>query len=57
MDIFNITNSNETLALRRTQYSLNTTTGVGSSSSTLPPNNISGIVAPRVIRFGVRVNW
>jgi Carboxypeptidase regulatory-like domain/TonB-dependent Receptor Plug Domain len=57
MDIFNITNSNETLALRRTQYSLNTTTGVGSSSSTLPPNNISGIVAPRVIRFGIRVNW
>ena len=35
----------------------NATTGVGSSSTTLPPNNISGIIAPRVIRFGVRVNW
>ncbi len=57
LDIFNITNSNETLARHRTQYTLNTTTGNGSSSTSLPPNNISGIVAPRVIRFGVRVNW
>jgi hypothetical protein len=57
LDIFNITNSNETLARHRTQYTLNTTTGNGSSSTALPPNNISGIVAPRVIRFGIRVNW
>ena len=35
----------------------NATTGVGSSSSTLPPNQISGIPAPRVIRFGLRVMW
>ena len=57
MDIFNITNTNTILARRRTQYSQNATTGVGSSSTTLPPNQISGIPAPRVIRFGVRVNW
>ncbi len=28
--------------------------GVGSSSTTLPPNNISSIIAPRVIRFGAQ---
>ena len=44
MDIFNLTNVNTVLARRRLQ---------GASNA----NNISGIVAPRVIRFGVRVNW
>jgi hypothetical protein len=57
MEIFNLTNTNTVLAQRRTQYSYNATSGVGSSSSTLPPNQISGIPAPRVIRFGVRVSW
>jgi hypothetical protein len=57
LDIFNLTNSNQTLSRRRTQYSYNATTGVGSSSTTLPPNNISSIIAPRVIRFGARVTW
>ena len=57
MDIFNLTNTNTVIAQRRTQYSFNATTGVGSSSSTLPPNQISGIPAPRVIRFGLRVTW
>jgi hypothetical protein len=57
MDIFNLTNTNTVIAQRRTQYSYNATSGVGSSSSTLPPNQISGIPAPRVIRFGVKVNW
>ena len=57
LDIFNLTNSSEILSRRRTQYSYNATTGVGSSSSTLPPNNISSIIAPRVIRFGARVTW
>ncbi len=57
MDIFNLTNSSEILSRRRTQYSYNATTGVGSSSTTLPPNNISSIIAPRVIRFGARVTW
>ena len=44
MDIFNVTNVNTVLARRRLQ---------GASNA----NNISGIVAPRVIRFGIRVNW
>ncbi len=57
MDIFNLTNSSETLSRRRTQYSYNATSGVGSSSTSLPPNNISSIIAPRVIRFGARVTW
>ncbi|HET7219110.1 MAG TPA: TonB-dependent receptor [Vicinamibacterales bacterium] len=57
LDIFNVTNSSEILSRRRTQYSYNVGTGVGSSSTTLPPNNISSIIAPRVIRFGARVTW
>jgi hypothetical protein len=57
MDVFNLTNSNEVLSRRRTQYSLNAGTGNGSSSTTLPPNNISSILSPRVIRFGARVTW
>jgi hypothetical protein len=44
MDVFNLFNSNTVLAYRRIQNASN-------------GNNISGIVAPRVIRFGVRVNW
>jgi hypothetical protein len=57
LDVFNLTNSSEILSRRRTQYSYNATSGVGSSSTTLPPNNISSIIAPRVIRFGARVTW
>jgi hypothetical protein len=44
MDIFNITNNNTVQALRGNQNANNA-------------NNIQAIVAPRVIRFGVRVNW
>jgi hypothetical protein len=44
MDVFNISNVNTTLAQRRLQAASNA-------------NNISGIVAPRVIRFGFRVTW
>jgi hypothetical protein len=44
MDVFNLSNVNSVLARRRLQ---------GASNA----NNISGIVAPRVIRFGVRVGW
>jgi len=57
LDIFNLTNSSEILSRRRTQYSFNAGNNSGSSSSTLPPNNISSIIAPRVIRFGARVMW
>jgi len=44
MDVFNIGNMNTVLALQRQQ------------NSTIA-NNISQVLAPRVIRFGVRVNW
>jgi hypothetical protein len=57
MDIFNLTNSSQILSRRQTQYSYNVINAAGSSSTTLPPNNISSIIAPRVIRFGARVTW
>jgi hypothetical protein len=44
MDVFNLTNANTVLAFRRNQAASNA-------------NRISGIVAPRVIRFGARVSW
>jgi hypothetical protein len=44
VDVFNLSNANTVLARRRTQNASNA-------------NNISGIVAPRVVRFGVRVTW
>ncbi len=44
LDIFNVTNVNTVLARRRLQ---------GAADA----GNISGIVAPRVMRFGVRVTW
>ena len=44
LDIFNITNVNTVLARRRFQAANNA-------------NQISGIIAPRVIRFGMRLQW
>ena len=44
MDVFNALNANTILARRLQQ-----------NSSTA--NNISGIVAPRILRFGVRASW
>jgi hypothetical protein len=44
LDIFNVSNGNTVLARRRNQNASNA-------------NQVSGIVAPRVIRFGVRVQW
>jgi len=55
MDIFNLTNANTVLSQRRRVYSYNNATGVGSIPSNA--NNISSIITPRVIRFGLRVNW
>jgi hypothetical protein len=55
MDIFNVSNANTILAFRRTMYNLNAGTGVVSQPANA--NDISGIIAPRVIRFGIRVNW
>jgi hypothetical protein len=44
MDIFNLGNFNTVQALQRQQNANNA-------------NRISSVVAPRVIRFGIRVNW
>lgn len=44
MDAFNLTNANTVLAKRRNQAASNA-------------NNVSQILAPRVIRFGVRASW
>jgi len=44
VELFNVTNVNTVLALRRLQGAANA-------------NSIGGIIAPRVIRFGVRMNW
>ncbi|MBI3400546.1 MAG: TonB-dependent receptor [Acidobacteria bacterium] len=44
MDVFNVFNSNTEQAIRGTQNASNA-------------NNIQAILAPRVARFGVRVNW
>jgi len=44
MDLFNVTNNNTIQALQRQQ-----------NASTA--NNISAVVAPRVLRSGVRVSW
>jgi hypothetical protein len=55
IDIFNLTNANTVLSQRRRVYSYNNATGAGSIPSNA--NNISSIITPRVIRFGLRVNW
>ncbi|HET7618372.1 MAG TPA: TonB-dependent receptor [Vicinamibacterales bacterium] len=44
VDIFNLTNANTILSRRRTQNADNA-------------NDVSSIVSPRVIRFGVRIQW
>ena len=44
MDIFNVTNSNTVQAINRQQAATNA-------------NTVSGIIAPRVARFGVNVRW
>jgi len=44
LDVFNVGNSNTIQAIRGTQNASNA-------------NNIQATVAPRVVRFGVRVNW
>jgi hypothetical protein len=44
LDVFNVSNSNTIQAIRGTQNATNA-------------NQIQAIVAPRVVRFGIRVNW
>jgi hypothetical protein len=55
VDVFNVTNANTVQSRRRVIYTLNGTTLTGSSPTNA--NQISSIIAPRVVRFGVRVNW
>jgi hypothetical protein len=55
IDIFNLTNANTIQSRRRIVYTFNHATGVGSVPSNA--NNVSSIISPRVIRFGIRVNW
>jgi hypothetical protein len=40
---------------RRNQYTFNGTTAAGSTPDNA--NLISSIISPRVIRFGLQVNW
>ncbi len=54
MDIFNLSNSNTVQSQRRTMYSFNHATGVGSSPANA--NLISSIISPRIIRFGVKLS-
>ena len=44
LDVFNVMNSNTLQARQRTQ-------------NAQTANQISAVVAPRVVRFGVRVSW
>jgi len=44
MDAFNLTNGNTVLAQRRNMAAANA-------------NNVSQILSPRVIRFGIRASW
>ncbi len=44
IDVFNVANANTTLSVRRNQAAGNA-------------NNISSIVGPRILRFGVRATW
>ena len=44
LDVFNVANSNTIQAIRGTQNAANA-------------NQIQAILAPRVIRFGVRMTW
>jgi hypothetical protein len=55
LDIFNLTNANTVLSRRRIVYTYNHATGVGSIPGNA--NDISSIITPRVIRFGLRMSW
>ena len=44
IDVFNVTNTNTVMAVNRNQAAANA-------------NTVSGIIAPRVMRFGLNVRW
>jgi hypothetical protein len=50
VDVFNLANFDTVQAIRGTQ-------NTGSATSPGNANQIQAIVAPRVVRFGVRVSW
>jgi hypothetical protein len=52
LDVFNVTNGNTIQAIRSRQNTANPSTGVPGNA-----NQIQAILAPRVIRFGVKVTW
>jgi len=56
LDVFNVTNGNTIQAIRSRQntQTVNAGTGVITPGNA---NQIQAILAPRVIRFGVRVSW
>ncbi|MBA3948667.1 MAG: TonB-dependent receptor [Acidobacteria bacterium] len=55
IDFFNATNANTEQSRRRVMASYNH--GTGAWSYPANANNISSIIAPRIIRFGVRMTW
>jgi hypothetical protein len=55
IDLFNATNANTEQSRRRIMGTYNPNTGAFTLASN--GNNISSIIAPRVIRFGVRATW
>ena len=55
VDIFNATNANTEQSRRRIMGSYNHGTGVFTQAANA--NNVSSIIAPRIIRFGVRMTW
>jgi hypothetical protein len=55
VDLFNATNANTEQSRRRRMASYNHSTQVLTPASNA--NNISSIIAPRIMRFGVRVTW
>jgi hypothetical protein len=55
LDVFNATNANTVLARRRVVATYNHATGALSPAANY--DQISGIIAPRVLRFGVRMTW
>jgi hypothetical protein len=52
MDIFNLFNGSTTLSMRGGQNTANLSAGVQGNS-----NTISSLLAPRVLRFGVRATF
>jgi hypothetical protein len=55
VDVFNATNANTEQSRRRVMGLYNNSTGAFTPAANA--NNISSIIAPRILRFGVRATW